>query len=86
MVRSKQLDLVAALRERATSSSLFHVSVIITKGKQEAVEFTQRSRSFLFAASFEQWCKWVRDPPPSNLNPTSGMEYCCPHSCFLRLQ
>jgi hypothetical protein len=41
---------VAALRDRAPPSSLFHVSVLITKGKQEAVEFTQRSRSFLFAA------------------------------------
>jgi 7-cyano-7-deazaguanine synthase in queuosine biosynthesis len=50
MVRSKQLDLVDALRERAPGSSLFHVSVHITKGQQEAVEFTQRSRSFLFAA------------------------------------
>ena len=50
MVRAKQLDLIGALRDRAPPSSLFHVSVLITKGKQEAVEFTQRSRSFLYAA------------------------------------
>jgi hypothetical protein len=50
MVRSKQLHLVAALRDRGPPSSLFHVSVLVTKGQREAVEFTQRSRSFLFAA------------------------------------
>lgn len=49
MVRGKQLDLVDALRSRGEGSSIFHVSVLVRKGKEQAVEFTQRSRSFLFA-------------------------------------
>ncbi len=49
MVQSKQLHLVQALRERTAPSQLFHVPVTVNKGNQEAAEFTQRTRSFLFA-------------------------------------
>ena len=49
MVRSKQSHLVQALRERTSPSQLFHVPVTVNKGNQEAAEFTQRTRSFLFA-------------------------------------
>lgn len=49
MIASKQKDLVAALRHRTDSGQLFHVPVTINKGQEEAVEFTQRSRSLLFA-------------------------------------
>ncbi len=49
MVMSKQNGLVAALRDRTKPRQLFHVPVSINKGHEEAVEFTQRTRSFLFA-------------------------------------
>jgi 7-cyano-7-deazaguanine synthase in queuosine biosynthesis len=49
MIASKQTSLVAALRERTGRNALFHVPVSINKGKEEATEFTQRTRSFLFA-------------------------------------
>ena len=49
MVISKQSKLVMALRERTKASQLLRVPVSVTKGQEEAVEFTQRSRSFLFA-------------------------------------
>ena len=49
MIISKQSGLVAALRERTKPKQLFHVPVSINKGHDEAVEFTQRTRSFLFA-------------------------------------
>jgi Queuosine biosynthesis protein QueC len=49
MIASKQNALVAALRERTKPASLFYVPVIINKGQEEAAEFTQRSRSLLFA-------------------------------------
>ncbi|GIX11796.1 7-cyano-7-deazaguanine synthase [Elioraea sp.] len=49
MIISKQSGLVAALRERTKPKQLFHVPVSINKGHEEAVEFTQRTRSFLFA-------------------------------------
>ena len=50
MVAHYQTELVAALRRRAGSDRLLHISVGITKGGgRRAVEFTQRSRSFLFA-------------------------------------
>lgn len=49
MIMSKQGGLVAALRERTKPRQLFHVPVSINKGHEEAVEFTQRTRSFLFA-------------------------------------
>jgi 7-cyano-7-deazaguanine synthase in queuosine biosynthesis len=50
LVRRVQLDLAQALRQRAGASRLLHVSVRINKGIGEAVEFTQRSRAFLFAS------------------------------------
>ncbi len=49
MIMSKQAHLVAALRERTRPGQLFHVPVSANKGHEEAVEFTQRTRSFLFA-------------------------------------
>ena len=49
MIMSKQSGLAAALRERTESFQLFHVPITVNKGHEEAVEFTQRSRSFLFA-------------------------------------
>jgi hypothetical protein len=50
MIASRQNDLVAALRTRVPGQRLFHVGVRVTKGKTEAADFTQRTRSFLFAA------------------------------------
>ncbi len=49
MVISKQSKLVVALRERTKALQLFRVPVSVNKGQEEAVEFTQRSRPFLFA-------------------------------------
>ena len=49
MVASKQHGLLAALRDRTPPGSLFHIPVVINKGHSEAVEFTQRTRSFMFA-------------------------------------
>ncbi len=48
-VRSKQMDLVDELRQRTQPGQLFWVSVAVNKGREEATEYTQRSRSFLFA-------------------------------------
>jgi hypothetical protein len=48
MIASKQNSLVAKLRERTKSGQLFYVPVTVNKG-EEATEFTQRSRSLLFA-------------------------------------
>jgi 7-cyano-7-deazaguanine synthase in queuosine biosynthesis len=50
MVQSKQLDLIQELRARTKPSQLFYVGVHVSKGGAEARDFTQRSRSFLFAA------------------------------------
>lgn len=49
MIAAKQNTLVAALRERTNPASLFYVPVTINKGQEEATEFTQRSRSLMFA-------------------------------------
>src|SRR5208283_2513687 len=49
MVASKQNGLINALRERLNGRQLFYVPVTINKGQEEAVTFTQRSRSLLFA-------------------------------------
>lgn len=49
MIASKQNDLIQALRERTSSGAFFYVPVAINKGHEEAAEFTQRSRSFMFA-------------------------------------
>jgi hypothetical protein len=49
MIASKQNSLVAALRERSSPGSLFYIPVTINKGQERAVEFTQRTRSLIFA-------------------------------------
>lgn len=49
MIASKQNELVRALRERTKAGTFFHVPVSINKGREEAAEFTQRTRSFMFA-------------------------------------
>jgi 7-cyano-7-deazaguanine synthase in queuosine biosynthesis len=49
MIASKQNALVIALRERTDSGSLFYVPVTVNKGQEEATEYTQRTRSLLFA-------------------------------------
>jgi hypothetical protein len=49
MIASKQNDLVEALRQRTSPNSFFYVPVAINKGREEAAEFTQRTRSFMFA-------------------------------------
>jgi Queuosine biosynthesis protein QueC len=49
MIASKQNGLVAALRERSRPGSLFYIPVTINKGQEEAAEFTQRTRSLMFA-------------------------------------
>lgn len=51
MIASKQNSLVATLRERTKPGQLFYVPVTIKKGQEEAAEYTQRSRSLLFARS-----------------------------------
>lgn len=50
LVHSRQTELVGALRQRTAPNQLLHVGVTVNKGAQEAAEFTQRSRSFLFAS------------------------------------
>ena len=49
MVASKQNSLIAQLRKRTKPGQLFYVPVTVNKGRDEATEFTQRSRSLLFA-------------------------------------
>jgi hypothetical protein len=49
MIKSKQSRLVMALREQTRSRQLFPVPVSVTMGNNGAVEFSQRTRSFLFA-------------------------------------
>ena len=50
MVASRQTMLVDALRQRTRPRQLFHVPVVINKNHERGCEFTQRTRSFLFAA------------------------------------
>jgi len=50
MIISKQNALVGHLRERTKPGSLFFTPLVINKGNEEAAEFTQRSRSFMFAS------------------------------------
>jgi 7-cyano-7-deazaguanine synthase in queuosine biosynthesis len=50
MIASKQNGLIALLRERTGSDSCFFVPVTVNKGNEEALEFTQRTRSFMFAS------------------------------------
>jgi 7-cyano-7-deazaguanine synthase in queuosine biosynthesis len=49
-IASKQKELAAALKSRAKPRTLLHVPVKVNKGKEEASDFTQRSRSLLFAS------------------------------------
>ena len=49
LLAGRQSDIVAQLRELAPRRSLFHVPIWVTKGEQEPVEFSQRTRSLLFA-------------------------------------
>lgn len=49
-IASKQNELAAALKSRAKPRSLLHVPVKVNKGQGEASDFTQRSRSLLFAS------------------------------------
>lgn len=49
MIASKQRHLIEALRDRTERGQLFHVPLSVNKGSEEAAEFTQRTRSFLFA-------------------------------------
>ncbi|WP_051677565.1 hypothetical protein [Bradyrhizobium sp. URHD0069] len=49
MIASRQKALVVDLRERTKMSALFPIPIRINKGNEEAVEFTQRTRSFMFA-------------------------------------
>ena len=48
LITSKQNALVGELRSRTQNNQLY-VPVTINKGQEEALEFTQRTRSFLFA-------------------------------------
>ena len=50
MVQSRQTELVQHLRQRTRPRQLLHIGVGVNTGAEEALEFTQRSRSFLFAA------------------------------------
>jgi 7-cyano-7-deazaguanine synthase in queuosine biosynthesis len=50
MVASRQTTLVDALRQRTRACQLFHVPVVVNKNHERGCEYTQRSRSFLFAA------------------------------------
>jgi 7-cyano-7-deazaguanine synthase in queuosine biosynthesis len=50
LVRSRQDELADALRQHTRSSRFLHVGIAINKGSEEAREFTQRTRSFLFAS------------------------------------
>lgn len=48
-VAGRQATLLDGLRKRVDPARLFRLSVEVTKGGNQAVEFTQRTRSFLFA-------------------------------------
>lgn len=49
LVRSRQADLVQALRSHTSPGQLMHIGIEVHKGGEDAREYTQRSRSFLFA-------------------------------------
>ena len=49
MIAARQGALVQALKHRAGSTRVFHLAVGVNKGGEPAAEYTQRSRSFLFA-------------------------------------
>jgi Queuosine biosynthesis protein QueC len=46
---ARQTELIGRLREKISKRSLFHVPMWVTLGGHEAVEFSQRTRSLLFA-------------------------------------
>lgn len=48
-VAGRQAGLLEGLRKRVDPTRLFRLSVEVTKGGNQAIEFTQRTRSFLFA-------------------------------------
>ena len=48
-IAGRQAALLEGLRTRADPARLFRLSVEVTKGGNQAVEFTQRTRSFLFS-------------------------------------
>ncbi|MBX3516791.1 MAG: 7-cyano-7-deazaguanine synthase [Rhodospirillales bacterium] len=50
MVASRQTTLVDALRQRTRACQLFHVPLVVNKNHERGCEYTQRTRSFLFAA------------------------------------
>jgi 7-cyano-7-deazaguanine synthase in queuosine biosynthesis len=50
MLARRQSDLLLKLRQRAPKRRLFDVPIWVTKGEPEPIEFTQRTRSFLFCA------------------------------------
>jgi hypothetical protein len=49
MIWGRQTELAESLRTKAPGK-LFHVGVTVTKGPREAKEYSQRTRSFLFAS------------------------------------
>ena len=49
-VQGRQQELIGALRARCPQQQLFHIGVRVTRGLEEPREFTQRTRSFLFAS------------------------------------
>jgi hypothetical protein len=50
LISSKQRHLLGPLLERSRTNGVFHVPINVNTGKREASEYTQRTRSFLFAA------------------------------------
>jgi hypothetical protein len=49
LLAGRQDELVNRIRQRSPTRNLFHVPIWVTKGEQEPVEFSQRTRSLLFA-------------------------------------
>lgn len=49
-VQGRQQELIGELRARCPQQQLFHIGVRVTRGLEEPREFTQRTRSFLFAS------------------------------------
>lgn len=49
-VQARQEELIGDLRARCPDRQLFHIGVRVTRGLEEPREFTQRTRSFLFAS------------------------------------
>jgi hypothetical protein len=49
LLAGRQGELLNRIRQRSPRRSLFHVPIWVTKGEQEPIEFSQRTRSLLFA-------------------------------------